>query len=164
MSTKTWTGKIGADMDEGERMFNDVEYRVPSDSTMASVSSKGRPALNSALKEQINARSSGSLITIRNDGSLDDIRASLPSMSLEEPLGHSSTRCRVVVWDGNEPCDYHGDICRRMKGRRREDKPSDYDEPEQDALSMIDDVVDEQAYVAHATGDMLVMLALGDGQ
>eukprot|EP00959_Pyramimonas_sp_CCMP1952_P263375 5507632-Pyramimonas_sp.AAC.1 len=29
---------------------------------------------------------------------------------------------------------------------------------------MIDDVVDEQAYIAQTTGAMLVMLVLGDGQ
>eukprot|EP00959_Pyramimonas_sp_CCMP1952_P053850 1126448-Pyramimonas_sp.AAC.1 len=29
---------------------------------------------------------------------------------------------------------------------------------------MIDDVVDEQAYVANATGEMLVFLALGGGE
>eukprot|EP00959_Pyramimonas_sp_CCMP1952_P090810 1901158-Pyramimonas_sp.AAC.1 len=29
---------------------------------------------------------------------------------------------------------------------------------------MIDDVVDEQAYVSHTTGDLLVMLALAAGQ
>eukprot|EP00959_Pyramimonas_sp_CCMP1952_P041295 863512-Pyramimonas_sp.AAC.1 len=96
MPTKTWTGKIGTDVDEGERVFNSVEYLVSSDSTMAFVSSKGKPALNSALKEQPNDRPSGSLITIRNGASLDDTRAPLRSMSWEEPLGHSKTRFRVA--------------------------------------------------------------------
>eukprot|EP00959_Pyramimonas_sp_CCMP1952_P050831 1061941-Pyramimonas_sp.AAC.1 len=40
-------------MDEGERMFNDVEYLVSSDSTVAFVNAKGNPALNAALKQQL---------------------------------------------------------------------------------------------------------------
>eukprot|EP00959_Pyramimonas_sp_CCMP1952_P229694 4802391-Pyramimonas_sp.AAC.1 len=80
---------------------------------MAFVSSEGKPALNSALKEQPNDRSSGSLITIRNGGSLGDIRAPLRSMSWEEPLGRSKTRCRVLVWNGNELCECHDGVRRR---------------------------------------------------
>eukprot|EP00959_Pyramimonas_sp_CCMP1952_P270714 5659290-Pyramimonas_sp.AAC.1 len=86
-------------------MFNGVEHLISSDSTVAFVSSKGKPALNSTLKEEINACSSGSLITINNGGNLDATRAS-------EPLGHCSTRCRVIVWNGNE-------LCERLDGIRR---------------------------------------------
>eukprot|EP00959_Pyramimonas_sp_CCMP1952_P328144 6870223-Pyramimonas_sp.AAC.1 len=138
-------------MDEGDRIFNDVEPLISSDSTVAFVSSKGRPALSSAHKEQINARSSGSLITIRNGADLDAIRASLPSLSWGGPLGHCPTRCRVIVWNGSELCERQDGIRRRVKGSRQGDKPSDYDELENNALSMIDDVVDEQAYVAQTT-------------
>ncbi|CAK0790537.1 unnamed protein product, partial [Prorocentrum cordatum] len=160
--TKTWTGKIGADMYEGERMFNDVEYLVSSDSTIAFLNAKGSPELNAALKQQLEGRSSGERVHAKNGGSLGAFRANLRSMSWEAPLGRSKTRCRVMIWNGNELCVYHDGVHGRVKGARREDTRSDYDEVERDALSMIDDVVDEQAYVANATGDVLVMLALGE--
>jgi hypothetical protein len=69
-----------------------------------------------------------------------------------------------MIWNGNELCVHGEGQQRRVKGARREDTPSDYDDVERDAFSMIDDVVDEQAYVANATGEMLVFLALGDGE
>ncbi|CAK0841140.1 unnamed protein product, partial [Prorocentrum cordatum] len=47
---KKWAGRIGADLGEGDRMFNGVEHLISSDSTVAFVSSKGKPALNSTLK------------------------------------------------------------------------------------------------------------------
>eukprot|EP00959_Pyramimonas_sp_CCMP1952_P335045 7015932-Pyramimonas_sp.AAC.1 len=80
----------------------------------------------------------------KNGGSLNDIRANLRSRSWEAPLGRSKTRCRVVIWNGNELCAYHDGIQRRVKGARRADTPSGYDEVESDALSVIDNVVDEQ--------------------
>eukprot|EP00959_Pyramimonas_sp_CCMP1952_P043126 902205-Pyramimonas_sp.AAC.1 len=51
--TQTWAGKAGAGLNEGDRMFSDVEYFVSSDSTMAFLNAQGSPALNAALKQRL---------------------------------------------------------------------------------------------------------------
>eukprot|EP00959_Pyramimonas_sp_CCMP1952_P250006 5226517-Pyramimonas_sp.AAC.1 len=85
-------------------------------------------------------------------------------MKWTPPPVSCATRCRVLIWNSDELCVHGEGLQRRVRGARREDTPSDYDDVERDALSMIDDVVDEQAYVANATGEMLGFLALGDGE
>eukprot|EP00959_Pyramimonas_sp_CCMP1952_P261073 5458630-Pyramimonas_sp.AAC.2 len=69
-----------------------------------------------------------------------------------------------MIWNGNELCARGEGSQRRVRGASREDTPSDYDDVDRDALSMIDDVVDEQAYIANTTCEMRVFLALGDGE
>eukprot|EP00959_Pyramimonas_sp_CCMP1952_P209950 4392849-Pyramimonas_sp.AAC.1 len=69
-----------------------------------------------------------------------------------------------MIWNGSELCVRGDGSQRRVKGARREVTPSDCDDVESGALSMIDDVVDEHAFVANASGEMLVPLALGNGQ
>ncbi|CAK0822682.1 unnamed protein product, partial [Prorocentrum cordatum] len=158
--TKTWAGKIAANMDEGERVYKDIEHLISTDSTMALVSTKGKSALSSALKEQLTMHSHGCQTSVRGGETLDDIKVSLRSMRRATAC---PTRCRVIAWNGNELCD-HRDNRRRVKGARRGDNPLQYDELERQALSMMDDVVDEQAHIAETTGAMLVILVMGDGQ
>eukprot|EP00959_Pyramimonas_sp_CCMP1952_P409191 8575542-Pyramimonas_sp.AAC.1 len=85
-------------------------------------------------------------------------------MNWTPPPGSCETRCRVMIWNGSELCVRGDGSRRRVTGARREDMPTDYDDVDRDALSMIDDVVDEQAYIANATGEMHAFLALGDGE
>eukprot|EP00959_Pyramimonas_sp_CCMP1952_P390820 8190120-Pyramimonas_sp.AAC.1 len=120
---------------------------------MAPTSDYGEAALSSALKEQLIIRSHGCRTSVRGGATLDDIKVPLRSMRWATAC---PTRCRVIVWDGSELC-HHNDDRRRVKGARRGDSPLQHDELERRALSMVDDVVDEQAHMAETTEAMLVM-------
>eukprot|EP00959_Pyramimonas_sp_CCMP1952_P467092 9491034-Pyramimonas_sp.AAC.1 len=162
--TRTWRRKIGTGMSESDRLFGDVEYLVSSDSTISLISNMGSPALQAALLQELQNRPTSTSAMIQNGATLDDIRANLRSMNWTPPPGSCNTCPRVMIWSGDELCVRGEGSQRRVKGARREDTPSDYDDVERDALSMIDDVVDEQAYTANAMGEMLVFLARGDGE
>eukprot|EP00959_Pyramimonas_sp_CCMP1952_P414141 8676834-Pyramimonas_sp.AAC.1 len=77
---------------------------VSSDSTISCANNKGAAALKAALLEELRSRSTAANATIHNGAKLDDIRANMRSMSWTPPPGSCETRCRVMIWNGNELC------------------------------------------------------------
>eukprot|EP00959_Pyramimonas_sp_CCMP1952_P318217 6658940-Pyramimonas_sp.AAC.1 len=77
---------------------------VSSDSTISFVNNNGSPALQAALLQELQNRSTAANAMIQNGATLGDIRANLRSMNWTPPLGSCNTRCRVMIWNGNDLC------------------------------------------------------------
>eukprot|EP00959_Pyramimonas_sp_CCMP1952_P014693 311375-Pyramimonas_sp.AAC.1 len=90
---------------------------VSSDPAISFVSNKGSPALQAALLHELQNISTAANAMIQNGAALDDIRANMRSMSWTPPPGSCKTRCRVMIWNGNELCVRGEGSQRRVKER-----------------------------------------------